>query len=287
MTTSPEPGRSAILLAAAMVVAGVAIYGLAVWTAPGQHLDSLLMGAGFGLSSILGVNIIALAIIRDLSLATLLIVVCVRLVRLAMRRCWWFVTRSAAFIVGAYVGARLLRDSLPRPDLGDPVYPYNTWPSAHAATATALVLVAAGFHSAHEHPVRSRRVWTVVLAVVAGLSVAALAHRPSDVLCSILFVGAASLAFLRSPAGRALRTTDDAEAAQSRDVTYPPWLRLGVLTLCAVGSSVLWIVLPVVYLGVLVNLSWLAVVCIAAMATPGLRPGWDSAVLGSGRAKER
>lgn len=254
----------------------LAIYAAAVWTTVGQRIDSDLMGAGLGLTSVLGLNMILVAVVRNLTLAVLIVVTLVQLVKLAIAKRWWFVTRAMVLVAVSYVVARLLRDTLPRPDYGDPVYPYNTWPSAHAATTTALVLILAGM-SVGKSPRRVRRVLLAVMVSVSALSVAAMAHRPSDVLGSVLLVAALSVPVFRGGLPQGL----------AGDTLPPPWIRLAVVLAGAVALTGAWISVRSVYLGICVNAAWIFWVCDAAMTIAGLRPGWNALVLRSGREPGR
>ncbi|MHA7133379.1 phosphatase PAP2 family protein [Oerskovia turbata] len=192
-STSRAPG--AALLAGAGVVCALVfagVYVVAVRTLPGQEADNGAFVSWQQLNPFLG----AFAQVLRPALPVALGVVCAVLGVLALRsRRWLAVGRSAAVVVVTVVLARWLRDGLlDRPNLADLAYPHNTLPSGHVAVTAALCVAVVLLWP-------RRSVWLVVWAVVVSLAacVASLlqhAHRPSDVVASLLLVGAVTCGVL-------------------------------------------------------------------------------------------
>ena len=103
------------------------------------------------------------------------------------RRRWRAVGAGALTVLVSAPASRLLREYLWRPDLGYS-YPFNTLPSTHVTVVAALAVAIWMMVGA-----RSRALAGVLIAVtlvaMAG-NVVGHAHRPSDVLASVLLVGA-------------------------------------------------------------------------------------------------
>lgn len=216
------------------------LYVIAVWTPIGQSVDSQLMGTGFYPVN-QWVSIDSLQVLRTGSLYVLTVLVFVLSVRALWRRRWSAVLRCVLVIGLAASGSTWLRRTLPRPDLGDPTYPYNTWPSGHAAIATALIVAAVIL--APDWPVaRLRTTAVVTVVIVGGASIATYAHRPSDVLASILLVAAITAALFpwRQATG----------PAEPSLVTKRSWL--------VVGVAVVFTLVPgLSELGLVANTAWL------------------------------
>ncbi len=94
----------------------------------------------------------------------------------------------------AVPAARLLRETLDRPYLGDNGYLHNTFPSGHAAALGAVLLAA----QLLVPPARRRTGTTLALTLVAAAgafaNVVSYAHRPSDVAGGLLLAGVAGVA---------------------------------------------------------------------------------------------
>lgn len=244
------PSRSAVLRAATNVVVAAAVYVLSVWTAPGQRVDSALMGVGLATSS-LPIGLLNAA--RQAALVVLGGVLAVGLVVCLVRRRWSFVARGVVLVAVAAGAASVARDVLIRPDLGDPVYPYNTWPSAHAATVTALFIVLRGMVPARLRTAATARCLSVLLAAAAVLSLVTLAHRPSDIACSMLLVGALGHLLLpRRSAGDLPPASWQWSPVGGRPSVVPTWL-IGVL---AAAMLALYTVAPADFIGLLANVLW-------------------------------
>ncbi|MFI2103215.1 hypothetical protein ACH436_07990 [Isoptericola sp. NPDC019693] len=191
----PERGRRDHAVRAAGLAAGFVVLYLAGVVAPwGQWVDavafSVLTGAGAVLRPVAGVAREALV----LGLGVVVAALAVRAVR--DRR--WPALGACLGLAAAAVLALVLRGAvLPRPVhevvLG---YPYNTFPSTHvaatAALAVALVVLWPGRGAVGRVVVREVALAAVVVACV--VNVVAFAHRPFDVLGSLLLVGAAAAA---------------------------------------------------------------------------------------------
>ncbi len=233
--------------ASCCLAAVAAILGVAVWTPAGQALDSGLMGAGFApLNSWMELS----QLVRRWSLAIAAVLVLVEAVMALRRRRWGEVVRCAALVACAVSIATWLRRVLVRPDLGDPTYPFNTWPSGHAAASAALIVSAFVLLPRGTHGLTARRIAAASMVFVTGASIATMAHRPSDVIAAVLWVAALSALLLPTgPVGwRALQAD----------------VRLAMM--CA-AVGVLGMVTPwVSQFGLVANGAWLA--C-AALVTVG------------------
>lgn len=169
------------------------IFGLAVWTPVGQLVDSRLMGAGF---FPLNPPMEPSQLVRRGSLVVAAVLVGIEAVLALVRRRWGLVLRCALLVSAAVLGTTVLRRVLTRPDLGDPTYPFNTWPSGHAAATAALIVSAFVLAPESWQGVCARRLSALTLVLVAGSSIATLAHRPSDVVAAMLWVAALSALLL-------------------------------------------------------------------------------------------
>lgn len=175
------------------LLAAAATYGVAVWTDAGQRLDSQLMGIGFGPLT-LGLPLEVLQVLRKGSLYLFAAVIAGEAVLALRRGLWGTVLRCGTLVALASGLATWLRRLLPRPDLGDPTYPFNTWPSGHVAATTSLFMVALILAPMRSPSSPFSTGASLLIAVAAGSSVATLAHRPSDVAGSILVVTALTVA---------------------------------------------------------------------------------------------
>ena len=222
----PSGWGRALIRAAACLAATAGLCYVAVWTPLGQRLDSGLMGVGFGP---LPRPIELLQLLRKGSVVVLAALVVVAALSALQRRRWLLVVRCVVLVGVSFGAAGLLRRALARPNLGDATYPFNTWPSGHVATTTALIVSAFLLAPPSWHTRRVRRIATVTLVIVAGASIATLAHRPSDVIAAMLGVaGLAALLFPTGPLGwRALRPDGPAAGislAVALLATVTPWL---------------------------------------------------------------
>lgn len=184
MSVHTERRRPATVAVAA-AVGLVVLYGATVLTVPGQWLDDQV----FGLAQRVGVGPLGewLPFVGRTALPRVAAVALVVVGAVALLRRWWARVAMAATVVLVSVPASLwLRESLPRPDHG---YSYveNTLPSTHvtlvAAAAVAILLMWAS----------RRPEWLPgALGILVGLTcvgnVVGHAHRPSDVVASVLLV---------------------------------------------------------------------------------------------------
>lgn len=183
MTLSSSSRGAADAVRAAVALA--LVYTIAVLTAPGQWLDDEV----FGLAQKIGVGplggclpVLGRTVLPGVLVVALLVVA----VPAVLRRQWAAVGAAAVVVLVSVPVSRLLREWLPRPEHG---YSYveNTLPSTHVtlvvAAAVAIVLV---------WPTRRPRWLAPLLWVVVGLAcagnVVGYAHRPSDVVASVLLV---------------------------------------------------------------------------------------------------
>lgn len=188
------PRRRAVLLPVVTAAAFGLVYALAVRTGAGQRWDAgsfsdvvVLHDAAGGFFRLL----------RD-SLPLLLAVAVVPAGVAVAARAWRRLAAAAVVLAVSATGARVLRDHvLTRPDLGDNGYPQNSFPSGHVAVAAALcvafVLLWPG--GAGRAVVAS---WGTVAALSAVANVVTFAHRPADVVGSLLLVGTVAAATVQA-----------------------------------------------------------------------------------------
>lgn len=136
------------------------------------------------------------------ALPVVLVVVVLVLGGRRVRRHPWQVLRVGVF-VGASTGlSLLLKQALPRPLQGRELgYLTNTFPSTHAS-ATLALLVAVWWLSPRR-PVCLTRLLCAAAGVAALGNVVGHAHRPSDVLGSVLLVGVVANTLRAATSGRA------------------------------------------------------------------------------------
>lgn len=163
----------------------VLVYVVGVLTVPGQWLDEEI----FGLAQEVGVGPLGdwLPFVGRTALpwAALAALVVVGTVAVLSRR-WSRVVMGAAVVLMSVPTSWLLRQGLPRPDHG---YSYveNTLPSTHVTAVTAAVVAIAVLVPLR--PVWLDRALLGVVVVACLGNVVGHAHRPSDVLASVLLVG--------------------------------------------------------------------------------------------------
>jgi hypothetical protein len=231
-------------------VVAACVYALSVWTARGQRVDSALMGVGLATS---GLPIGLLNAARQGALVVLAVSVAVGGLVALIRGRWSFALRAVVLVIVAAGLSSWARDVLTRPELGDSVYPYNTWPSAHAATATALFIALRGMLPARLRTAATARCLAVLLAAAAVLSLVTLAHRPSDIACSMLLVGALGHLLLpRRSAGARAPASWQWSPVGERASGVPPWA-IGVV---AVAMLALYALAPADVIGLLANILW-------------------------------
>jgi membrane-associated phospholipid phosphatase len=190
---------ASIAVAVLFFAAAAAVYWYFVLTAAGQQLDASAFGA--------------IGVLRDPlhswagRLRVVLLVVCgalaVALIVLALVRRRWrdSIVAVAICLITILVSLVLKQVVLTRPALGDFGYPYNTFPSDHAAITTASLIA-----SYLVLPASLRRGVAIVALLVLGslsglIQVVSLAHRPSDVFAGALLAGGVAALFLRGWGG--------------------------------------------------------------------------------------
>lgn len=167
----------------------VITYAVLVRTLPGQAVDADLMTAI--LDATPGQVGAALAALARPLLFYVLVPLVVLLCLLALARGRWAATVAAVIVSAtpAPLSLHLREYVLTRPDLGVRGYDFNTFPSTHAAAAfgllVALLLV---WPRPVDRQDMSRA--SFLAAVVLLGNVTSYAHRPADVLGSLLVVAA-------------------------------------------------------------------------------------------------
>lgn len=183
------PAHAALL--AVLVVAFVALWAASHLTAAGQAADAGAFrtfapwhDAAAGAAG---------ALRRGLPVAGAAVVAVLGLVALVRRR--WRDLVAAVLVAAGTVGVAVgVRELLERPDLGGFGYAHQTFPSGHVAVVGGLGVAAwLLWPWPSSRPVAG---WTglVVTAVAALASVVTYAHRPSDVVGSLLVAAAAAVA---------------------------------------------------------------------------------------------
>lgn len=212
--------RASLARCAVLLVALAALYVFAVLTPTGQRWDAASLGWFDGWPAWV---VTPLVWARDVAPLMLLAGMLVCMVIAVVRGRLVGPTVALAGVLTAALSNFLLRDVLlVRPDYGAHAYDVNTFPSGHAAVAVmaavgiAILLPAAA----------PRRAITAVAGGLAALvaigSLAAFAHRASDVVGGVLLAGAlASWAALAAPrtAGPLRRTGRTAPAVTALVVT--------------------------------------------------------------------
>ena len=198
--------RRRVLHLTAAVLLAVALAALYVWavrTEDGQLADIRLLVDLQALNPALGPAAIALR--PGVLLAGAL--VCAVLGALALARRRWRSLCAAVVVVVVSVGGNwvLKEVLLDRPYLGEHGYTVNTFPSGHVSATLALLVAAALLFPAGQSPT-TRRLALLTLAALGAVacfvSLLEHVHRPSDVVGSVLLVGAVAtltVAALRPP----------------------------------------------------------------------------------------
>ncbi|MBD8078928.1 phosphatase PAP2 family protein [Cellulosimicrobium arenosum] len=178
----------------------VVLYLVAVRTYVGQEVDVAGFASFQGFPY--GVQLVA-ALVRAV-LPAVLVLLCVVLGVVALvRRRWLAVTLATGLVLVAVPLSGWLRDvALTRPFLGDLGYTHNTLPSGHVTAAAALSVAAVLLWPWATRPAALTAGALITMACVA--SVIGHAHRPSDVVASVLLVGA-----LGGTAAAVLRRRED------------------------------------------------------------------------------
>jgi len=172
------------------------IYLVADRTLAGQRADDVAFRVVFGVVPG-GWPATALSwFARDFVVEGLAVVVVVLGVAGFFRQAWIAAILAAVVVPVSILVTLYLRDHvLERGRLQPEMFPFNSMPSTHASAATALVVAAIILWP------RPRPWWlanvagVVVLLVVLG-NVVSQAHRPSDVVASLLLVAAVSLGLM-------------------------------------------------------------------------------------------
>ncbi|WP_278235240.1 phosphatase PAP2 family protein [Isoptericola sp. AK164] len=109
------------------------------------------------------------------------------------------VVAAGSVVVVSVLLARLLRDHLPRPPVGQGLNGeavVNTFPSGHVAAAASLLVAVLVLWPRRRVPRTVRILAAIILLASAFGSVVTHAHRPGDVLGSLLLVGAVAAGVL-------------------------------------------------------------------------------------------
>jgi len=189
--------REHVRRAAVLAACFVALYVAAVVTPAGQLADDQLLG----LTTSAGLLTRTVADVLRSGLVVLAagVAVSVGVIAVARGR-WWSAIACAATTLLSTALSIVLRDVVLLRPVHDPDYGYlyNTYPSTHVTVTAALaiaIVVLWPYRTAHGRVVvRETALAAVVVACV--VNVLTFAHRPADVLGSLLLVG-----FVTSVAG--------------------------------------------------------------------------------------
>jgi hypothetical protein len=179
------------LLLAVLMAAFVLLYWLAVHTRQGQLYDAGFFGRVWGLRAVSGrVPELARATLPTLLLGA----TAVPAVLAVTGRRWRRLLAAVLVVTVASAAAQVLKHQvLARPDLGDHGYVENSYPSGHVAVVAALCVAVVLLWPGG--PTRYVVGGGAAVAVLgAAADVASFAHRPSDVVGSLLLVAAVSAA---------------------------------------------------------------------------------------------
>lgn len=179
-----------LVLLALLVVAFVALWAASHLTVAGQRADA---GAFRTLAPVHDVaRDPAGALRRGLPVACAAVVAVLGAVALVRRR--WRDLFAAVLVVLGTVGVALgIRELLVRPDLGGFGYAYQTFPSGHVAVVGGLGVAAWLLWPWPSSRATAGGVALVVTVVAAFASVVTYAHRPSDVVGSLLVAAAVTV----------------------------------------------------------------------------------------------
>ena len=164
------------------------------------------------------------------------------LILAVMRKRWWLVGQCAAIILLSII-AEPLKKILPRPMLISIEYlASNSAPSGHAliiAASCALIVCCAsrGFR-AWSALASSALVFLVSCSLVAGHW-----HRPSDVIVSVLIVGAITLLVLAFTRKSGMDIPGSRRSSISVQIVGTSMITLGVM-MCMYAAYLIWQILP-------------------------------------------
>lgn len=242
-----RPRISAILWCVAIAVlfllSAVGLWFISVETVTGQSYEEMVI-SGFGshgVPSWLGFCLRPLSVSLVIIILGVIISV-VAFVVACVRRRWWLVGQCTGIIVLA-AAAEPLKKILPRPMLVNIEYlSTNSAPSGHTlliATACALLICAVS---------RIWRAWAAIFAsfitVLVELSlVEAHWHRSSDVLISVLIVGALTLIILACTRSSGMDMPAYRRSSISVQIVGSSMITLGVLS-CLYAIYLVWQILP-------------------------------------------
>jgi len=218
-----RPRPSALLVVLALLVAVfVALWAASHLTVAGQQADA---GAFRTLAPLHDAGRdLAGALRRGLPVACAAVVAVLGVVAL-VRRAWRDVLAAVVVVLGTVGIALGLREVLVRPDLGGYGYAHQTFPSGHVAVVGGLCVA---IWLLWPWPTsRTAAGWAGlgVTSVAALASVVTYAHRPSDVVGSLLVAAAVTVAvvwLLDVPRGARAAGTPPAAAPSVTDGTPEP-----------------------------------------------------------------
>jgi len=185
-----ESGLSRVrvaLPALASVIALSLTYVIFVRTAAGQAIDASAFGGGEIIRDWLTLLLPWLRTGIVLVLATIALAAGVIGLRHDRGR---ELTVALVLVLLSVALARMLRNILGRPYLGDYAYSINTLPSTHAAAAASLVVAIVTIWPRRQRGIRPTLIAAGIVTAAGYASVLSFAHRPSDVVAAILLVGA-------------------------------------------------------------------------------------------------
>ncbi len=181
-----------VIVALVLLAAGAAVAVFFLGTVAGQELDASTFAAVVGLREDLGSWPARLRTLLPVASAALLLIA---LIVTLVRRNWRAAVPSVLLPAIALVLSTVLKDVIPRPDLGDHGLPENSFPSGHTAVTIACLIAFLWLLP------RRRAVVAVLLTVLAtaasAMQVISYAHRLSDVIGGALLAGAIAACFLQ------------------------------------------------------------------------------------------
>lgn len=232
-----------VVLAVMMLSIATFLWWVTVQTVLGQGYEEMVI-AGFGVNGVpSALSIVLMPLRNSMGIMVLgaVITVC-SLILAVMRKRWWLVGQCAAIILLSII-AEPLKKILPRPMLISIEYlASNSAPSGHAliiAASCALIVCCAsrGFR-AWSALASSALVFLVSCSLVAGHW-----HRPSDVIVSVLIVGAITLLVLAFTRKSGMDIPGSRRSSISVQIVGTSMITLGVM-MCMYAAYLIWQILP-------------------------------------------
>lgn len=177
----------------ACVAVVIALAWGALWSPPGQALDTLVM---YSFQEHVPLLQTANLILHSMvSIPVLLVLSAIILAAILFRRRYALLWRSALVLIVANGATQVMKELLDRPDLGVGHTLANSFPSGHVTLAVSVSLILAYAVPSRWRVVGSLLAWIAVVSVSVSVLTAGW-HRLSDVIAAILVATASALILL-------------------------------------------------------------------------------------------